>query len=384
MDTILLLSPEEQKLEKFLLKMGYEVFIPTTDTPIKDVVGTNNLDLVLIDSAFQTDPVALCDFLRKNDSTKHVPIICLNNDRLNGLKIKELAHDKIEMIPPPCAIGSVVAKIATQLRLRKMAGQDSFTATLAEANAALRDHNSRFKQEREQARTIQLGLLPETLPKSDGFEFSVSYLPLEEVGGDWYFVNQREDKTIALQVADVTGHGLVAAFVGCMTKLALTAANKSKPDELLKETNRLMSPHLPAGNFITICSYVYDPKNGEIAFACGGHPPGLVLNRKEDKINLLKGDGFALGFFEESDYTEVKSTLQKDDVFIVYTDGITEAQNKSGQQYGIERLGLALKNTTADMTGDQIRDHILKDFTAFCDGRRLKDDITLIVLIHKS
>jgi serine phosphatase RsbU (regulator of sigma subunit) len=378
MDTILLLSPEEQKLEKFLLKMGYEVFLPKGQIALKDVLNSKVLDLVVLDTALRDEAVDHCEFLRNNPTTKTVPIICLNNDRLTGLKIKDLVHDKIEMIPAPCSVGSLVAKIATQLRMRKMAGEDSISATLAEANASLRDLNSRFKQEREQARAIQLGLLPEVLPKSDKFEMAVSYTPLDEVGGDWYFINIKED-VLSLQVADVTGHGLAAAFVGCMTRLALTAANKEKPHELLKETNRLIAPHLPQGNFITICSLQYNVNTGDLVFANGGHPPALIFNKAENKITALKGTGYALGFFDDSDYAEVTAKLQKDDVLIVYTDGITEAQNRDGEQFGILKLGEVLKSSSAG-TPDEIRDQILNKFHSFCDGRRLKDDITLIIL----
>ena len=256
MDTILLLSKEEQKFEKFLRKLGYEVFLPQDVLPIKDLIQQKVLDLIVLDTAFECDPVEFCEFLRNNESTKQVPVVCLLNDKLNGYKIRDLGHDKIEMIPAPYSIGSVAAKIATQLRLRKIAGEQNRSATLAEANAALRDLNARFRRDMEQARSIQHALLPEKIPENEKFDLSVYYKPLEEVGGDWYFLNLNSEDKLSLQVADVTGHGLAAAFIGSMTRLALTAANKENPAELVKEANRLMAPQLPQGNFITMCSLI--------------------------------------------------------------------------------------------------------------------------------
>jgi len=380
MDSILVLSPDQQKLEKFLAKLGYDVFLPRNELALKDLVHDKILDVIVLDTAYETDAVELCEFLRHHDSTKKVPIICIPTDRAKGYAIRELALEKLELVPMPFSIGSLAARIATQLRLRKIAGEQSATASLAETNAALRDLNSHFKQEMEQARTIQQSLLPEVLPQSADYEMAVAYQPLEEVGGDWYFMKSVSDGKISVQIADVTGHGLAAAFVGCMTKLALTAANKESPDALLKEMNRLMAPQLPPGTFVTMCSYLYDPKTGGVAFARAGHPPGLVLNRAKNSITKLNGDGFAVGFFDDSDYGLESAALEKDDLLLIYTDGVTEAQNRSAQQYGIDRIGHVLQKTDCAMKCPDILKSILEDFKAFCEGRLLKDDVTLLIL----
>lgn len=379
MDTILLLSPEEDKFERFLTKLGYAVTVPADQMPIQEIVAGKVLDLIILDTAFEADAVELCDFLRQNESTKNVPILCLGNDRAKSYKIRDLGHDKVELMPSPVSIGGLAAKAAVHLRLRKMAGENT-SASLAEANAALRDLNARFKAEMEQARIIQRALLPEALPQGADIDLSVSYMPLEEVGGDWYFINKTADDKILAQIADVTGHGLPAAFVGCMTRLALTAADKEKPHDLLRETNRLMGPHLPPGTFVTICAFMYESRSGELSFASGGHPPALVLNRSSNTVKQLKGLGYAIGFFEDGDYSEVTARLEVDDVLAIYTDGITEAQNRNGDQYGIERLAGALQSSAPNATAAEVRDTILGDFELFCDGRILKDDVTLLIM----
>jgi serine phosphatase RsbU (regulator of sigma subunit) len=380
MDSILLLSPDTTKLEKFLGKLGYQVRLPKTDYPIKDMLSKELLDLVLLDTAYETDAVELVQFLRGMDTTKQVPIVLLGTDKVKQYAIKELELERIEIVPTPFSVGTIATRVATNLRLRKMAGESSISATLSEANAALRDLNAKFKRDIDQARLIQQSLLPATLPKNEYVEFASVYQPLEEVGGDWYFISQRADGKISTQLADVTGHGLAAALIGSMTKLALSAGYKEKPNEQLKETNKLIAPQMPQGTFITMANFVYDPKSGDIEFARAGHPPALILRSKEKTVSQLAGQGFAIGFFEDGDYQLLTDKLQENDLLVLYTDGITEAQNRNGDQYGIEGLSASLLSIPAETSAQDVSKHVMTNFKKFCDGRLLKDDVTLLVI----
>ena len=183
-----------------------------------------------------------------------------------------------------------------------------------------------------------------------------------------------------MQVADVTGHGLSAAFIGSMTKLALVAANKEKPDELLKEMNRLMAAQIPSGRFVTMATATYFPDTGKIMFARAGHPPALLLQRRTNTVKQLMGDGFAIGFFDDSSYSIVEEQMEVGDALLLYTDGISEAQNLSNATYGLDRLSAALLNTSPDDSTADILGKVLDDFDTFRQERMLKDDVTLIAL----
>jgi sigma-B regulation protein RsbU (phosphoserine phosphatase) len=273
-----------------------------------------------------------------------------------------------------------MTKIATSLRLRKMAGADDRSATLSEANAALRDLNRRFIQEREEARDIQQSLLPRKLPKDPRFELAVSYEPLEEVGGDWYNVSQTEGGRLSLLIADVTGHGLSAALIGSMTKLAISCANTELPHELLGAVNRVLSPQMPEGRFVTVGSFLFDPENGQLQYARGGHPPAMLLARKEKVVHQLKGNGFAVGFMEDGEYSAEKAVLQPGDALLLVTDGLLEAENRARENYGLERLQEVLLATKPEDTAVEILEQVLESFETFRDGRILKDDVTLVLL----
>ena len=307
-----------------------------------------------------------------------VPIVCIAPEHANVIDAFD-SLERIEVVQSPLSVGTLASRIATQLRLRKAAGADVKKGTLAEINAALRDHNMRFQKDLEEARAIQQGLLPREIPSDPRFQLAVSYQPLEQGGGDWYFINTDHD-TLSLHVADVSGHGLPAAFIGSMAKLAMVAAEKTRPDELLNAMNRYLAPQLPMGRFITMGNCLYDPESGRVQWARAGHNPALLFRRATSEVTQLKGDGFPLGFLGEVTYELVEDTLAPGDVLLLYTDGITEAQNRGMEQFGIARLAEALVMSSQAVTAGGMIRGIIDRFAQFLEGRLLKDDVTLVLL----
>jgi sigma-B regulation protein RsbU (phosphoserine phosphatase) len=238
----------------------------------------------------------------------------------------------------------------------------------------------RFQKDLEEARSIQQGLLPRELPSDPRFQVAVSYQPLEQVGGDWYFIDFSNRQKLSLHVSDVSGHGLPAAFIGSMAKLAMVAAEKERPDQLLNYMNHYLAPQLSMGRFITMGNCLYDAESGHVQWARAGHNPALLCRRATQEIVQLKGDGFPLGFLGDTTYELVEETLLPGDVLLIYTDGITEAQNRAMVQFGMVRLAEALKAVVVEpKAGDMVRG-IIDRFSQFLEGRLLKDDVTLMLL----
>ncbi len=379
-DTILVVGNSDGKLTPLLTKLGYQVIASGKEGNIPEIAATRIIDLILLDSRGYEDVEGLIEYFQTDESTRQIPMVVIpqRGKTLNSSVVESAGN--VDILEGSASIGIVASRIATQLRLRKFAGQDPLKASIAEMNASLRDLNERFRREREQARTIQLSLLPRELPTSDKYEMAVVYEPLEEVGGDWYFVSALPGNRISLLIADVTGHGLSAAFIGSMTKLALSAANRESPSELLKEVNRLMAPLLPEGRFITMASALYDSTNGALKFARAGHPSGILLSRERKKVEELKSEGFAVGFFEEGDYQLSQTRLGVSDIFVLITDGISEAQNRDRVAYGTERISKTLLGSAPSMSAKGILDLIIADFKEFSEGRIVKDDYTILVL----
>lgn len=379
MDSIFFLGRDNDSLPTLLQKLGYSVIEPTEQISLPDFVSNASLDLILIDGRVMGDVGELCSFFHSQQSTRSVPIVCISEADLEAVKNGEVASP-VEVIKAPFTVGTLASRIAMMLRLRKLAGTDERQGSLAEINASLRDNNLRFKKELDEARAIQQSLLPRNLPKDSRVDLAVSYQPLDEVGGDWYFASQTADKKVSLQIADVSGHGLSAAFIGSMAKLAMTAASREKPDELLGEMNRLLAPQIPSGRFVTMGSCLYDPTTGSVQWARAGHPPALLLRRSSQTVAQILGDGFAVGFFEDSTYALVEDRLEVGDALLMFTDGITEAQDRSGDAFGLQRLSEALLGSKPEASCSDILRSILDVFDEFRGERLIRDDVTLLLL----
>jgi sigma-B regulation protein RsbU (phosphoserine phosphatase) len=385
MDRILHISFSENKKFRALFdKLGYEIigYDPQTTTLSDGIAG------VIIDAVFMEDAVGLeiegiCEYLSSLPETRDIPFLVHSARPATKTFLTKLALTDFEFLPEDFSLGKVAGRIATKLRMRKIRGSEDVKATLSEVNASLRDYTQKVKKELDEARKIQQNLLPKQLPKGPGFEIAVLYEPLEEVGGDWYFVHQTPEGQLGFQVADVTGHGLSAAFICSMTKLAMMASETVMPAPLLKRMNQLLAPQLPEGNFITYMSLLFDPSTKKLDYARAGHPPALLFRSKDKSSEKLLGEGYPLGFFDDGEYESLQAQLEPGDLILLLTDGIPEAQNRSGNTYGDDRLIAVVQQlltTNSSASTVQVLEAILTDFDTFREERLLKDDLTLIAL----
>ena len=379
-DSILLMNVTDEKLVAFLRKMGFSLIVFDGSVPLPSLLPGKLIDLVLVDGRGALNGLELCEFLSSDQLTRDAATIYLAQSAAEAKALQAEGLNRLQVVTIPYRTGQLVSLIATELRLRKMAGADEHAASLSEANAALRELTTRFEKELAEARQIQEDLLPPALKPDSRFEVSTAYEPLDQVGGDWYYHRIEPSGALTVQIADVTGHGLSAALIGSMTKLALAAADTEEPGSQLERMNLLMSKNIPSGKFVTMFAYRYDPASGHLKYARAGHPPALLLNKSSQKVSELKGDGFAIGFMDDGDYQTQEAKLEVGDVLISYTDGIVEAQNRSGELYGTARLAEALKAASRLGSSKEMVEAILLHFHQFIDGRILKDDVTLIVL----
>lgn len=379
-DSVLILGNDNQKLKAFLGKMGYALFEGSDGPQIQKYINDEIIDIVVLDEKFGGDVEELCSYLRSQERTRDIPILFLNSDAERRREIEERQISGIQFVDQPYSVGSLVSKIATELRVRKLKGGQEEKASLSEINASLRDLNNKFIKQLEEARAIQQSLLPPRIPGAKGMEIAASYEPLEEVGGDWLYISKTASSKISVQIADVTGHGLSAAFICSMTKLAMTAAAKELPHELLGEMNKLLAPQMPEGKFVTMFSYLYDPATGKLDYARAGHPPGLLVRRKQGIVEQLLGEGFAIGFFEESEYSHESTQLEPGDVLLIMTDALPEGMSMSGETYGYDRMSEVLLRLDESCSPTRVIAEVIRDFEKFRAGRILKDDVTLIAL----
>jgi sigma-B regulation protein RsbU (phosphoserine phosphatase) len=268
---------------------------------------------------------------------------------------------------------------------------DAFTACqlrLLQAlcsDVAVAIHNARrFQQERKQreqmtreareARVIQQALLPKTSPCIPGFTVSGLSIPVGAVGGDWYDFIPMEKGRWGLVLADVSGKGTAAALLMSATRGMLRSLVEAActPSEVLGKLNRLLIEDFPAGRFVTMVYGVLDPAKRTLTFANAGHPwPLLLTGESAQFLDVERGIPLGLG---PGDFSEVEVKLPVGSRLVFYSDGITEAQNQTDEEYGLVRLQEHFSLTDASA------ESVLDDVRSFADGSCLRDDASVILV----
>jgi len=240
-----------------------------------------------------------------------------------------------------------------------------------------------IEQELATARQIQASLLPRQIPRTPGVAMAARYEPMNDVAGDIYDFVKLDERRQAILVADVSGHGVPAALIATMVKGAFRAQvdDLERPERVLAGMNRILTGQLDQ-EFVTAgCAFV-DTGAGVLRYAGAGHPPLLVLPRDSDRCVAILQNGLILGRFPEAEYSSVERPLATGDRLLFYTDGILEATNARGEEFGEASLhGFLGRNRR--LPAADFADALLAavgDWTKAGQGQLLEDDLTLIVV----
>jgi sigma-B regulation protein RsbU (phosphoserine phosphatase) len=204
---------------------------------------------------------------------------------------------------------------------------------------------SEIQKELEVARRIQLSILPARFPNSANFRVAARYVPMTSAAGDFYDFIVADDRQAGLLIADVSGHGVPAARIASMVKVAATAqrANAANPSRLLAGMNAVLCGNTQ-NQFVTAAYVHLDSQAREIRYSAAGHPPMLLL--REGKVCEVLENGLMLAAFDFAAYTTAAQKLQPGDRLLLYTDGIVEAASAGGEFFGQESLSALLRQTS--------------------------------------
>lgn len=272
--------------------------------------------------------------------------------------------------------------------LETFASQASLSLSHADlfAEALERD---RLARELALAREVQQRLLPQSLPELDGVQIAAVEHPAREVGGDYYDVAQIGRDCLGMLVADVSGKGAAAAFYMAEMKGVFQAGSRltRAPGEFLAQANDALSPSLGRGDFASAVYAVLDAEAGTLALARAGHTPAVLVRSRQRPDGgrwLLRGDGLAIGL--DRGGALFRRTLQEQtvrlaagDVVVLYTDGLVEARNEAGEEFGYDRLA-AVVEEHQDAGADALRDRLLAELHTWTGSGEPDDDTTLLVL----
>jgi phosphoserine phosphatase RsbU/P len=246
---------------------------------------------------------------------------------------------------------------------------------------AARRQDRKQHRELEEARLIQRALLPSTMPQTAGVRMASSWQPADGVGGDCFDV-MTSGSAVGVAIADVAGKGMPAALLMSNLQAAVRAfaqgtAEPAPPATICSNVNRLLCRHMVSGRFVTFCFAWIDPARQSLVYANAGHNPPLLL-RRDGEIERLSEGGMVMGVFADAVFKQAELPLQPGDRLLFYTDGITEAPNVDGEEFGEERLEAAGR-TAPDRSAEAMKDHVLAQLALFTGGA-FADDATLIVV----
>lgn len=256
-------------------------------------------------------------------------------------------------------------------------------ASIRVENARLleeRFERERMERELELATEIQQRFQPSAPPVVEGYEFQGISFSCYEIGGDYYDFIERHDDKMLIALGDVSGKGTAAALLMSSLHAAIhaQAAAKSSLAETVKAVNQYLADNTPTNRFVTLFIAELDHATGKLLFINAGHNPPLI-GRADGSVEQLSSGGFPLGIIESAEYEIGETVLNQNDVLVIYSDGVSEAADPAGEEFGMERLSDVIReNLKRSAAG--IRDKIESSLSTFTRSAPAGDDITLVIV----
>ena len=251
-------------------------------------------------------------------------------------------------------------------------------------------HRKRMERELTTAQAVQETLFPSSNYSSDDLEICGSYEPASECGGDWWYYSKVGSKYL-LCIGDATGHGVSAALVTSAARAAASIVEQMPVDEVvpskvMKLLNHAIFDTSKGSMMMTFFVALYDPKSCKISYSNAGHEPPALFNYQDKNLKykkfrfLSEVNGHRLGHNKESEYQEASAVLEKDDMLLFYTDGITELTNSEKKMFGERKLlnGVASSVKNNKQIGEMVS-AVMKDAKDFCQDEEPQDDITFFL-----
>jgi len=256
-------------------------------------------------------------------------------------------------------------------------------ASIRVENATLleeRIERERMEHELELATEIQQRFQPAGPPIVEGYEFQGISFSCYEIGGDYYDFIERHDGRMLIALGDVSGKGTAAALLMSSLHAAIHAqvSAKSSLDETISSVNQYLADNTPANRFVTLFAAELDPKNGALRYINAGHNPPLI-GRVDGTIVQLSSGGFPLGIMPGAEFEVGETHLNPGESLVVYSDGVSEANNIRDEEFGLDRLAEVVRNNLkASAAG--MRDKVESALSAFTMTAPANDDITLVIV----
>jgi len=242
----------------------------------------------------------------------------------------------------------------------------------------------RLEDELKLGREIQMALLPRENPRVSALTVQGLMQPAKEIGGDYYdFIPLPNKENLAIVIGDVSGKGVSAGLIMSLTKATIHTLSEEgfSPREILLRTNRFLNKHIGGQKFMTLLYLLWQPQSKSFVYSSAGHEHILLYRNQSQSLETIQSGGFMLGMIQDIDrfLEEKQISINPQDKILLYTDGVTEAEDSSGDRFGLERLkDIFIKHSSKPAT--ELIQAIKDEVYAFIGIHPQYDDITLVVM----
>ena len=379
-------------LEGMLRIAGYTSIESTTDpTQVCELHRKRRYSLILLDLQMPgMDGFQVMEGLKEIEEDGYLPVLVITAQPAH--KLRALEAGAKDFVSKPFDLAELRARVHNILEVRLLHLETKnyskvLEETVRELEASrevirLKTLEERKKSEQELAlaQETQESLLPRSLPQVENLRIHAFNTPTRYVGGDFYDFLQLDSGDWMGVLADVSGKGMSAALLSSMVLGALSMEfhSRTQPQEVLERVNRLLCEKSLPYQFVTLFLFVLNPQ-GMGQFISAGHTPAYLFHSATGKIEELGSNANVLGLFDDASYESSVFHLDKGDILVVYSDGLTDAENPQGEMFGEERL-LKLIRQEAPSGSQAIEQRLLKAIEAFTQGLPQTDDITFVVV----
>jgi len=363
-------------LRLLLRGAGFHTEGVNSPAAVLDAIKQKEFDLVLMDLNYARDTTSgqegleLITRIRALDST--LPVVVLTAWGSVELAVEAMHRGVRDFVLKPWDNSELVKSLRTQVELGRRRRQKR------RLKAERQDIQYKLQQELTESQEIQEALLPKDLPNIQGIEMAVAWQPARAVGGDYFDVLQFDDRHSAICIADAAGKGMPAALLMSNVQAVLKsfASKEFTPSEVCAQVNRVLCHNMVPHRFISCFYSLFDTQTRKLAYANAGHCPPMLVRR--GSCVRMKEGGPVLGVFPDQHYFGGEIELSSGDTLVFFTDGVTEARNASGEEFGEERLQ-ELLTLGAHFSARELRDLIMAAVGEFSDGP-VHDDATMMVV----
>ena len=354
-------------LRLLLRRAGLDADAASSIQDVRDRLNDRAYDLLLMDLNYARDTTSGAEGLELltevHARDRHLPIVVMTGWGSIDTAVEAMRRGARAFVPKPWENATLTQTIQREVS----------------EGRALRRADAYAARELEDAQLIQRALLPAAMPMVDGCEMAAMWRPASAFGGDCYDALPFSRTRAAISIGDVAGKGLPAALLmsNLQASVRAFANDDAPPAHVVERANRALCRHTPLDRFVTFFYGVIDTTRRQLHYTNAGHNLPILV-RADGTIARLDAGGMVLGVAADAHYTQDTVALSSGDRLVLFTDGITEAEDADGQEFGDDRL-LETVVTLRGETPWRIVDAIVQRVSTFTGGY-FRDDATLLVV----